>query len=324
MRPHLLLAALLASPLAAAPLAAQPASPPVRVTKTVPDLPGASASALDAVVAAERAFSQASAERGMRDAFLAYMADDGVVLRERVALGKPYYAAMAPTAARLTWTPVWGAVSASGDLALTSGPWTLRASPQDSAPAVGQFASVWARQPDGQWKVLADVGATSAAGTPVPEAAAPFAARPLAPVPGAARGAASSAAVLEGQRAMLLVADRGLAAAGRADGAARALAAVAAEDVRALWPGAAPALGRDAATRAVEAHLAAAPGAAIAYQTTEARLARAGDLGITWGTYALRAPDAAPTEAGTYLRVWTRENGGWRVLLDALAPANAR
>jgi ketosteroid isomerase-like protein len=253
----------------------------------------------------------------VREAFLAYFADDGVVFRERIALAKPYYAVMPPTAAQLTWAPAWGAASASGDLAFTTGPYTERASPQDTARGHGQFASVWMRQLDGQWKVLADVGA------PGPAQPAPtFTARALAPAATVARGAASSAAVLEGQRAMLLIADRGLAAAGRVDGAAQALAAVATDDVRALWPGAAPAIGRDSAARAVAAHVARAPGAAIEYQTTEARLARAGDMGVTWGTYTLRVPDAAPTEYGSYLRVWTRENGGWRVLLDALAPAS--
>jgi ketosteroid isomerase-like protein len=310
----------------AASLATPAAAQPVRVTKSVVDAGAASAAAaLDAVLAAERAFSAASAERGARDAFLAFLADDGVVLRERVALGKPYYATMAPLAGQLTWAPAWGTVSASGDLAVASGPWTRRATPQDSAPAaVGEFASVWIRQPDGQWKVLADVGATAPVGAPLPEPAPTVTTRALAATPGAARGAASSAAVLEGQRAMLLIADRGLAAAGRADGAAKALAAVATDDVRVLWPAAAPALGRDAAVRAIEAHVAAAPGAALEYQTVEARLARAGDLGITWGTFLLRAPNAAPSEYGSYLRVWTRENGGWRVLLDALSPATRR
>ena len=311
-------AALLATLLAAPALSAQG---PMRVTKALPDsAAGASASRagpLDAVVAAERAFAQASEARGMREAFLAYFADDGVVFRERIALAKPYYATMPASTAQLTWAPAWGAASASGDLAFTTGPYTARTSPQDTAPTHGQFASVWMRQLDGQWKVLADVGA------PGPAQPAPtFAARTLAPTPAAARGAASTAAVLEGQRAMLLIADRGLAAAGRADGAATALAAVATDDVHALWPGAAPAIGRDSATRAIEAHVARAPGAAIEYQTTEARLARAGDMGVTWGTYTMRVPNAAPTEFGSYLRIWTRENGGWRVLLDALAPAS--
>jgi ketosteroid isomerase-like protein len=310
-------AALLTVALAAPALTAQS---PMRVSKTTPDPAAGAATArtsvLDAVVAAERAFAEASETRGVREAFLAYFADDGVVFRERIALAKPYYAVMPATAGHLSWAPAWGAASASGDLAFTTGPYTERASPQDTARGHGQFASVWMRQFDGQWKVLADIGA------PGPAQPAPtFTARPLAPATAAARGAASSAAVLEGQRAMLLIADRGLAAAGRADGAATALAAVATDDVRALWPGAAPAIGRDSAARAIEAHVARAPGAAIEYQTTEARLARAGDMGVTWGTYTLRVPNAAPTEFGSYLRVWTRENGGWRVLLDALAPA---
>jgi hypothetical protein len=44
-------------------------------------------------------------------------------------------------------------------------------------------------------------------------------------------------------------------------------------------------------------------------------------MGVTWGTYTYACRTPPRPEFGSYLRVWTRENGGWRVLLDALAPA---
>ena len=293
-----------------------------RVTKAVgaPAAPSASAglAPMDAIVAAERAYAQASETRGFRDASLASFADDGVVFRERIALAKPYYAAMPPMPGLLTWMPAWGAVSASGDLGFTTGPFTYRAAPGDTAASTGQFASVWMRQPDGAWKVLADIGASGPA-MPAPT----FIPRPLASA-GVARSGASSAAVAEGQRAMLLIADRGLAAASRADGLARAIPAVSAPDVRLIWPDAAPTIGRDSVAALLTARAARQPGATYEWQTSEARLARAGDLGVTWGTYVVRAAGGAPAEQGSYLRVWTREGGGWQVLLDALSPTPSR
>lgn len=297
------------------------AQAPSRVTKATTGAEPAAGTALEAVVAAERAFSRMSEERGMRDAFLAHFADDGVVFRERIARAKPYYAALPPSPGVLAWIPAWGGVSASEDLAFTTGPWTLRRSAADTAPAsTGQFASVWARQADGQWKVLADIGATGPA-MPAPT----FTARALPGGTLPARGGASSAAVAEGQRAMLVIADRGLAASSRANGPAPAFGAVAAADVRGIWPAAAPVMGRDSAVAALAARAARHPGAAYEWQTSDARVSRAGDLGVTWGTYAVRAADGGSTlEQGSYLRVWGREQGGWRVLLDAVNPVPAR
>jgi ketosteroid isomerase-like protein len=310
----------------AAPLHAQA---PQRVSKSATDAPppaGTTAGTLDAVVAAERAYARDAEARGMRDASLAAFADDGVVFRERIALAKPYWATVPAPGPLFRWAPAWGAASASGDLAFTTGPYTFRATAGDTAVSHGQFATVWTRQPNAGWKVLVDVGAdgpptADAPATPNATPAPAFVPRPLGGAATGARGAASSAAVAEGQRAMLLIADRGLAAAGRANGAGAALAAVAASDVRALWPGSAPAVGPQAASAAIAARVGRVPGAVLEYQTSEARVSRAGDLGVTWGTYALRGSDGAVAEQGAYLRVWGREGGGWRVLVDALSPA---
>ncbi|MGZ8379099.1 MAG: DUF4440 domain-containing protein [Gemmatirosa sp.] len=320
--------ALLAS--AVAPLVLR-AQAPQRVSKSATEPPppaGTTTGTLDAVVAAERAYARDAEARGMRDASLAAFADDGVVFRERIALAKPYWATVPAPGPLFRWAPAWGGASASGDLAFTTGPYTLRTAPADTAASHGQFATVWTRQgPNAPWKVLVDVGAhgdatADAPATPSATPAPTFVPRVLGGASTGPRGGASSAAVAEGQRAMLLIADRGLAAAGRANGPGAALAAVAAEDVRALWPGSAPALGRAAATAAIAARVGHVPGAVLEYQTSEARVARAGDLGVTWGTYALRAADGVLAEQGAYLRIWGREGGGWRVLVDALSPAN--
>ena len=46
-----------------------------------------------------------------------------------------------------------------------------------------------------------------------------------------------------------------------------------------------------------------------------AETARSGDLGYTWGRYAL------PAEKGFYVRVWSRaRDGAWKVALDVLQP----
>ena len=47
-----------------------------------------------------------------------------------------------------------------------------------------------------------------------------------------------------------------------------------------------------------------------------AEVSKAGDLGYTYGTYALKGDQAS---RGFYVRVWTRgRDGVWRVVLDVL------
>ena len=56
-------------------------------------------------------------------------------------------------------------------------------------------------------------------------------------------------------------------------------------------------------------------------ETRFAESARSGDLGYTWGTYAVGAQGAPGAERGFYTRVWTRTRAGvWRVALDVLQP----
>ena len=300
----LFVAAIAAAPRAAG---AQPPRPGgssgVPVTKSV-------APPVAQIAAAERAFAAAVRDRGIRDAFLAFMADEGILFRPGPITARVWLVTNPPTPGTLAWEPAWGAASAAGDLGFTTGPYTHRAAAADSAPGRGQYLTVWLRQEDGSYRALLDVG------VPGPETPPePFAPRPLSPVAARARGGATTAGIAEATRATLFIADRGLAAAAGASGLAPSLAAVAAPDVRLLRPGRAPAVGRDSL-----AALLTAPAGSMSWRTLDARVARSGDLGMTYGAYDARDGAGAVTETGHYVRIWAREPDGWRVLVDLAAP----
>jgi ketosteroid isomerase-like protein len=68
--------------------------------------------------------------------------------------------------------------------------------------------------------------------------------------------------------------------------------------------------------------------ASLAWQPIFADVAEAGDLGYTtykYGTYSASSDDATKKlpERGNYLRIWKKQNGVWRVVLDVanLLPA---
>ncbi len=116
------------------------------------------------VVEAERQFALMAADAGISAAFLAFAADDAVLLRNnKVVEGKDAIRARfensPPNAnAKLDWAPDFVDVAASGDLAYTYGPYTFSVTDSlgNVSENIGIFHTIWKRQPDGNWKFVWD------------------------------------------------------------------------------------------------------------------------------------------------------------------------
>jgi len=117
------------------------------------------------ILRTEKAFEQAVQQEGLDVGFVAFAADDVALMRgNKLILGKM---AMTENFAnsqtdfskvKLSWTPDFVDVAASGDLAYTYGKYTY--SITDNAGNVqtdeGIFHTVWKRQADGNWKFVWD------------------------------------------------------------------------------------------------------------------------------------------------------------------------
>ena len=115
---------------------------------------------VQALIIAERAFSKLSEEKGMKEAFLTYLADDSIVFRPNPVPGrKVYEVSPDDSPAVLTWEPAYVEAAIDGDLGYTTGPYVLRdkSQPGDD-PRYGHYVSVWQKQPGGLWKVVLDAG----------------------------------------------------------------------------------------------------------------------------------------------------------------------
>lgn len=127
----------------------------------------AQAAPADEMMAADRAFSALSVEKGAHAAFLVYIAKD-VRLYDGdhpPILGKAAvadYYAKHPSApgSRLEWTPVEADASPDGVLGYTRGSWIYTAPKTDgsTAKATGYYVTLWKRQADGQYKFILDIG----------------------------------------------------------------------------------------------------------------------------------------------------------------------
>ena len=113
----------------------------------------------------EADFVQEVAKHG-HDGYISYFAEDGVELESgggistKDAMRKegPWPADMV-----LTWTPVHADMAASGDLGYTYGNYVTKSKDKDGKPVTqyGKYMSVWRKQKDGTWKVVADMGNAS-------------------------------------------------------------------------------------------------------------------------------------------------------------------
>jgi ketosteroid isomerase-like protein len=111
----------------------------------------------------DREFSEMSQKEGMFRAFLEYIDEDGVILRDdsfpekgRESLMKRFEG-KSDTSLMLTWEPLYERMSQSGDLGYTYGIHT-RLDKSTGEVAKGTYVTIWLKQSGGNWKFILDSG----------------------------------------------------------------------------------------------------------------------------------------------------------------------
>ncbi|MDQ7811446.1 hypothetical protein [Brevundimonas sp.] len=265
------------------------------------------------VVAAERAFAADAPSMGIAGSFNKWSVPEAIVIGGGQAqrIGEAYPDGPRPAGEPLLeWWPNFAGLSRSGDLGFTTGGVAL------NGQRTGHYFTVWKRQPDGSWKWIYDGGSgASAADVPGPDSEPVI----LPPGPELLR------VVREG------VPDNGPSASEGAMTAVRdeeaVLAGVAASDQKAAHlrfmadngrlyvaprP---PAIGRDAFAGALDGWP-----ATFAFGPAEGGGASDyGDLVWTYGPAAWTREGQART--GHYVRMWQRQEAGWKIVLAQLIPA---
>lgn len=266
--------------------------------------------ALNSLVESERTFASASAELGMRDAFIAYMADDAVIFRPRAVNAQAFLHEQPVEPGLLAWEPAFADVADAGDLGFTTGPWKYAPNPNDDYIAFGQYFSFWKKQSDGTWKVVIDHGtsqpardAKQAVGTPIRATAD--------------QGEEVDPADITEIRESLLARDRAFASELSTDVTSEMLATFVDPSIRLLRNGGPPLHGIES-MQTLASETAGSP----TWVVLGGDVSRSGDLGYTYGEYTLTAPaSATPEESGNYVRAWRRSRDGvWRIVVDLTVP----
>lgn len=276
---------------------------------TVPTLAGTARAAdlqaeLKGLADNERAFAKMASQpdKTVRDAFLAFVADDGVIFGpEGPTNAKAAFTAAPPPPPgapklQLLWWPTYAEIAKSADLGWTTGP-SKRI--RGDNVGYGHFVTVWKKQSDG-WRFLIDHGIQTDEMSPLgPDT-------PIPPVPAdKAKGGDYKPVDVKKATDELMAADRELSKVTAAGDKAAWLNWMA-DDGRLLRNGPQPAVGKEAVRAALEKE------SPMTSEPQGGGVSAAGDLGFTYG----KANWPKEGAKGEYLRIWEKHGGTWKVALD--------
>jgi ketosteroid isomerase-like protein len=269
------------------------------------------------LIEAERAFSKTSEEKGIREAFLAYLAEKAIVFRPKPVLGRTVYEKMAPgNPAILTWEPEVAEVSAAGDLGYTSGPYKLKRDKTEKASeSYGHYVSVWEKQADGTWLVIRDIG--------VDHDRPPKPQQEVMPIPPSGLPAKLSEEARKKVETDFVNQVSSFHQAVIKGGFLRAFETFATEDIRLFRPRRFPTSGLESISELFKADEGKVLGTGrylgqgrLDFKVkTDIRVAATGDLGVAHGTFGLSV-GGKTRELTSYVWIWRRKPGGtWRMCL---------
>jgi ketosteroid isomerase-like protein len=273
-------------------------------------------SAVDELLAADRAFSAASAKTDLVSGLTAMFADDVVIPMPpgQFVDGKTAVAAALRTnadnlTARTEWTPVRGGISADGQHGFTFGYMTIHR--QDGSDLPLKYLSYWVKRPEG-WRVAAFKRSRASAATTSPAPAAPA-------IPDRLVEPTADPKRLAAAKASLDAAERAFSGDAQKLGIGRAFAQYGSADAINLGrpdePGVVTGsenIGRMVAQGVAEG---ASP---VSWAPERVIVASSGDLGVTIGWIVPNMPSPDRPAKNPFFTIWRKANAAapWRYVAE--------
>jgi hypothetical protein len=248
----------------------------------------------------EKAFERAAGEKGVRPAFIEFLAPDGIMFRPNPVNGREFWKNRAETPAQLLWNPTFVDVSSNGAMGYTTGNSIFRPKGKDDPNAFyGEYATVWQRQLDGSYLAALDLGISHD--------------KP-ATVETAWKSPSDSGKELNEKKSSAADASTTFFETAGKQGLGKAYKIYLAEDARLLREGKMPILGKQAAL------------AEFKNDKTKILFAKrsvfvgAADMAYVSNSYAVNDQSGKQTEKGNFLQIWKLRGGKWQIVLDVFLP----
>jgi len=248
----------------------------------------------------EKAFERAAGEKGVRQAFIDFLAPDGIMFRPNPVNGREFWKNRAETPAQLLWNPNFVDVSSNGALGYTTGNSIYRPKGKDDPNAFyGQYATVWQRQPNGSYLAAIDLGISH-------DKPATIETEWKSPTDSGKELNEKKSSAADASTTFFETASR--------QGLGKAYKTFLAEDARLLREGKTPITGKQAAL------------AEFKNDKTKAFFAKrsvflgAADMAYISNSYTVSDKSGKQTEKGNFLQIWKLRGGKWQIVLDIFLP----
>jgi hypothetical protein len=254
------------------------------------------------LVQAEKKFSETAVNSGTRAAFNEFAAADALSFAPNPVNSKQYYNGQ-PDMKELSWFPVYGRVSRSGDWGFTTGRYEL----QGQEKGYGDYVSVW-KEINGKWALVLDIGASH--NKPL----AAFTAEFVEPVDYHKPKFTNEKDILTG-KGIILTTEKTLDASLKSYGPA-AFSGFLNPNARLIFPGREPIIGKENINAFYNQMV-----SKVSFKTTNADKALGGDLAYTYGIATVDYK-ADLRESFNYVNIYELQpDHNWNLILQIYAPA---
>jgi Domain of unknown function (DUF4440) len=257
---------------------------------------------LQKVYDTEKAFEKSAAEKGINEAFIEFLAPDGLVFVPDRTNGREFWKNRPKSAAALFWNPTFVDVSSNSVMAYTTGNSIYKPKGKDDTNAIyGEYATVWQRQPNGNYLAVLDLG--------ISHDQANNETKWISPI--------DSGKELNEKKYSAADYSTAFFEAAAKQGLSKAYKTFLANDARLLREGKMPIIGKENALKEFKNDK-----SKIVF-TKRSFFVGAADMAYISNTYTATDKNDKPIEKGNFLQVWKLHGNRWEIVLDAFVPIPA-
>lgn len=254
---------------------------------------------LQKVYETEKAFEKAVAENGINQAFIEFLAPDGIIFAPNATNGREFWKNRPKSAAALYWNPTFVDVSSNGAMAYTTGNSIYKPKGKNDTDAFyGEYATVWQRQTDGSYKAVLDLGISHEQANNETKWASPT----------------DTGKELNEKRISAADSSTAFFETTTKQGLSKAYKAFLADDARLLREGKMPILGKK---KALDEYKNFKSNVNFAKRSF---FIGAADMAYVSNSYTITDKNDKQTESGNFLQVWKLRGGKWQIVFDAFVP----